>query len=112
MLNVGTNFAPEHLEEMFEEPRLGIRRMEMRFRPYVEQATYYQFLKGMCLTITSNGKPDIQVHTSIPPSRRCIVAGQLSPPSPTYRSYKTLRLVILPRRQPYRVWRQQPQTVS
>lgn len=46
MLNVGTNFSPEHLEEMFEEPRLGIKRMEMRFRPYVEQATYYQFLKG------------------------------------------------------------------
>ncbi|ORY29771.1 hypothetical protein BCR39DRAFT_467093 [Naematelia encephala] len=46
MLNIGTNFAPEHLEEMFEDPRLGIQRMEMRFRPYVEQATYYQFLKG------------------------------------------------------------------
>lgn len=46
MLNVGTNFAPEHLEEMFENPRLDIERMEMRFRPYVEQATYYQFLKG------------------------------------------------------------------
>lgn len=46
MLNVGTNFAPEHLEEMFEEPRMGVQRMEMRFRPYVEQATYYQFLKG------------------------------------------------------------------
>jgi hypothetical protein len=52
MLNVGTNFAPEHLEEMFEEPRLGIKRMEMRFRPYVEQATYYQFLKGMYSIIT------------------------------------------------------------
>jgi len=46
MLNVGTNFSPEHLVEMFEEPRLGIKRMEMRFRPYVEQATYYQFLAG------------------------------------------------------------------
>ena len=46
MLNIGTNFAPEHLEEMFEEPRLGIKRMEMRFKPYVEQASYYQFLKG------------------------------------------------------------------
>ena len=47
MLNIGTNFAPEHLEEMFEEPRLGITRMEMRFKPYVEQASYYQFLKGV-----------------------------------------------------------------
>jgi len=46
MLNVGTNFSPEHLMEMFEDPRLGIKRMEMRFRPYVEQATYYQFLAG------------------------------------------------------------------
>jgi hypothetical protein len=46
LLNIGTNFAPEHLEEMFEDPRPGIRRMEMRFRPYVEQASYYQFLKG------------------------------------------------------------------
>jgi len=46
LLNIGTNFSPDHLEEMFEEPRLGIRRMEMRFRPYVEQASYYQFLAG------------------------------------------------------------------
>jgi len=46
LLNIGTNFNPDHLEEMFEEPRLGIRRMEMRFRPYVEQASYYQFLAG------------------------------------------------------------------
>lgn len=46
MLNVGTNFAPEHLEEMFSDPRTDIERMEMRFRPYVEQASYYQFLKG------------------------------------------------------------------
>lgn len=46
MLNIGTNIAPEHLEGMFEEPHLGITRMEMRFRPYVEQASYYQFLKG------------------------------------------------------------------
>lgn len=46
MLNLGTNFAPEHLEEMFEEPRSGIRRIELRFRPYVEQASYYQFLAG------------------------------------------------------------------
>ncbi|CAK9785509.1 hypothetical protein CC85DRAFT_286676 [Cutaneotrichosporon oleaginosum] len=46
MLNVGTNFVPEHLQELFHEPRPGIERMEMRFRPYVEQASYYQFLKG------------------------------------------------------------------
>lgn len=48
MLNIGTNFNPEHLQEMFERVRPNIERMEMRFRPYVEQANYYQFLKGMC----------------------------------------------------------------
>ncbi|KAL1411811.1 hypothetical protein Q8F55_002778 [Vanrija albida] len=46
LVNVGTNFAPEHLQEMFERPRPEMERMEMRFRPYVEQASYYQFLKG------------------------------------------------------------------
>lgn len=46
LVNVGTNFAPEHLQEMFERPRPQMERMEMRFRPYVEQASYYQFLKG------------------------------------------------------------------
>ena len=46
MLNLGTNFAPEHLEEMFERPRPDVQRLEMRFRPYVSQATYYTFLKG------------------------------------------------------------------
>ncbi|KAK8861692.1 hypothetical protein IAR55_002515 [Kwoniella newhampshirensis] len=46
MLNIGTNFAPDHLEEMFENPREDIERMELRFRPYVEQASYYQFLAG------------------------------------------------------------------
>ncbi|KAL7424690.1 hypothetical protein Q5752_000374 [Cryptotrichosporon argae] len=46
LLNCGTNFAPEHLQEMFDEPRPGMRRMEVRFRPYVEKASYYQFLKG------------------------------------------------------------------
>ncbi|ODN88763.1 hypothetical protein L198_06565 [Cryptococcus wingfieldii CBS 7118] len=46
MLNIGTNFAPGHLEEMFENPRMDLERMELRFRPYVEQASYYQFLAG------------------------------------------------------------------
>ncbi|OCF75120.1 hypothetical protein I204_03969 [Kwoniella mangroviensis CBS 8886] len=46
MLNIGTNFSPDHLEEMFDQPRMGLRRLEMRFRPYVEQASYYQFLAG------------------------------------------------------------------
>ncbi|WVF66010.1 hypothetical protein IAT40_000748 [Kwoniella sp. CBS 6097] len=46
MLNIGTNFAPDHLEEMFEDPREALEKMELRFRPYVEQASYYQFLAG------------------------------------------------------------------
>lgn len=46
MLHVGTNFAPEHLEDMFASPRPGLSRLELRFRPYVEEANYYQFLKG------------------------------------------------------------------
>lgn len=58
MLNIGTNFAPEHLEEMFLEPRLGIRRMEMRFKPYVEQASYYQFLKGPTTTLCPSYQAD------------------------------------------------------
>lgn len=55
MLNIGTNFAPEHLQEMFEGPRMRLERMELRFRPYVEQASYYQFLAGklhLCLSRT------------------------------------------------------------
>ena len=57
-LNLGTNFAPEHLEEMFDDPRLGLERLEMRFRPYVEQASYYQFLKGQLQLrgVRSSGK--------------------------------------------------------
>lgn len=53
MLNIGTNFAPEHLQEMFEGPRKRLEKMELRFRPYVEQASYYQFLAGklnLCLS--------------------------------------------------------------
>jgi hypothetical protein len=46
LLNIGTNYAPEHLEEMFEEPRSDVKRMEIRFKPYLEEASYYQFLKG------------------------------------------------------------------
>ncbi|KAK7465303.1 hypothetical protein VKT23_005282 [Stygiomarasmius scandens] len=52
-----TNFTPEHLEELFDLRRqeAGSRclkcvgRLEylsVRFRPYVQKASYYQFLKG------------------------------------------------------------------
>ncbi|KAI0330618.1 hypothetical protein GY45DRAFT_1323565 [Cubamyces sp. BRFM 1775] len=43
---IGPNFAPEHLEEIFQKPRPQLRYLSMRFRPYVQRATYYQFLKG------------------------------------------------------------------
>jgi hypothetical protein len=44
-LNLGTNFAPEHLAEAFQVERKRIEVVEVRFRPYVDRATYYQFLK-------------------------------------------------------------------
>ncbi|KAI0652300.1 hypothetical protein C8Q79DRAFT_936935 [Trametes meyenii] len=43
---IGPDFAPEHLEEIFEKPKPSLRYLSMRFRPYVQRATYYQFLKG------------------------------------------------------------------
>lgn len=45
-LHVGTNFSPEHLSDAFEIPKTRVRRVELRFRPYVDRASYYQFLKG------------------------------------------------------------------
>ncbi|KIJ65046.1 hypothetical protein HYDPIDRAFT_39691 [Hydnomerulius pinastri MD-312] len=46
MLFVGPNIAPEHMEEILEKPREDLRHLSLRFRPYVQKATYYQFLKG------------------------------------------------------------------
>lgn len=46
LLFVGPSFAPEHLEEIFHKPREDLRFLSLRFRPYVNRATYYQFLKG------------------------------------------------------------------
>ncbi|PIL31547.1 hypothetical protein GSI_06249 [Ganoderma sinense ZZ0214-1] len=45
-MNIGTNFAPEHMEEIFHGPKEGLQFVSMRFRPYVQRATYYPFLKG------------------------------------------------------------------
>ncbi|KAI6047830.1 hypothetical protein EDC04DRAFT_2556271 [Pisolithus marmoratus] len=45
-LYVGPNFAPEYLEEILEKPREDLLYLSLRFRPYVQRATYYQFLKG------------------------------------------------------------------
>ncbi|KZT02509.1 uncharacterized protein LAESUDRAFT_716908 [Laetiporus sulphureus 93-53] len=44
-LFIGPFFAPEHLEEMFQKPMEELRFISLRFRPYVQRATYYQFLK-------------------------------------------------------------------
>ncbi|KAF9469668.1 hypothetical protein BDZ94DRAFT_17999 [Collybia nuda] len=43
---IGPNFAPEHLEEMFSRYMPNLRHLSLRFRPYVQKATYFQFLKG------------------------------------------------------------------
>ncbi|KAJ7116798.1 hypothetical protein C8R43DRAFT_1038105 [Mycena crocata] len=45
-LCIGTNFAPEHLKAIFERPRPELEYLSLRFRPYVQRATYQQFLSG------------------------------------------------------------------
>ncbi|KAJ7755044.1 hypothetical protein DFH07DRAFT_499637 [Mycena maculata] len=45
-LCIGTNFAPEHLKAIFERPLSGLDYLSLRFRPYVQRATYQQFLSG------------------------------------------------------------------
>lgn len=51
-LNVGTTFAPEHLDDIFQRPRPELVSLELRFRPYVQTPTYYQFLKVTPVTLT------------------------------------------------------------
>ncbi|KAB5589194.1 hypothetical protein CTheo_7369 [Ceratobasidium theobromae] len=43
---VGTTYSPEHLQDIFTRPRLALRTLNLRFKPYVERATYLPFLKG------------------------------------------------------------------
>ncbi|GBE77646.1 hypothetical protein SCP_0105260 [Sparassis crispa] len=43
---IGPNFTPEHLELIFDKPMERLQFLSLRFRPYVQRATYYQFLKG------------------------------------------------------------------
>ncbi|KAF8628261.1 hypothetical protein AX15_004032 [Amanita polypyramis BW_CC] len=48
-LRVGpSNFTPEHLEELFGQALYSrkLKYLSLRFRPYVQKATYFQFLKG------------------------------------------------------------------
>uniref|UniRef100_A0A0W0FS19 Uncharacterized protein n=1 Tax=Moniliophthora roreri TaxID=221103 RepID=A0A0W0FS19_MONRR len=51
------NFAPQHLEELFDITKRSkgnrcltcigeLRELSLRFKPYVEKATYYKFLEG------------------------------------------------------------------
>jgi hypothetical protein len=46
ILNMGTNFAPEHLVEAFERPRPKIQRIELRFRPYVKVRSLEELIVG------------------------------------------------------------------
>lgn len=62
----GPDFAPEHLEEIFEDPREKLKTLQLRFRPYVQKATYYQFLKGAYFDSTLEAIshwPRAQLHT-------------------------------------------------
>ncbi|KAJ7017960.1 hypothetical protein C8F04DRAFT_1153694 [Mycena alexandri] len=45
-LCVGTNFSPEHLKTVFQKPLPQLQYLSLRFRPYVQRATYQQFLSG------------------------------------------------------------------
>ncbi|PVG01872.1 hypothetical protein CPB86DRAFT_823443 [Serendipita vermifera] len=45
-LHIGTTFAPEHLDDVFQHPRSDLLSLNLVFKPYVQKATYYQFLKG------------------------------------------------------------------
>lgn len=50
-IDVGTTFAPEHLDEIFRVPRPNLISLNLVFRPYVETPTYYQFLKVRSLSL-------------------------------------------------------------
>ncbi|CAE6534598.1 unnamed protein product [Rhizoctonia solani] len=43
---IGTTYSPEHLHDIFARPRLALRTLHLRFKPYVETATYMPFLRG------------------------------------------------------------------
>ncbi|KZT30953.1 hypothetical protein NEOLEDRAFT_1052883 [Neolentinus lepideus HHB14362 ss-1] len=45
-LFIGPNYAPEHMEDLFCKPWARLSFIGLRFRPYVQKATYYQFMKG------------------------------------------------------------------
>ncbi|CAK5262854.1 unnamed protein product [Mycena citricolor] len=46
VLCIGTNFSPEHLRSVLERPRPELTNLSLIFRPYVQKATYQQFLSG------------------------------------------------------------------
>ncbi|KAL1738489.1 hypothetical protein HDZ31DRAFT_17953, partial [Schizophyllum fasciatum] len=41
-----TSFNPEELEQVFQKELSQLEYLSIRFRPYVQRANYYQFLKG------------------------------------------------------------------
>ncbi|KAI0341606.1 hypothetical protein BDW22DRAFT_1376706 [Trametopsis cervina] len=46
-LFIGPNFAPSHLENLLETPRTNLKKLKLRFRPYVSRANYHQFMAGV-----------------------------------------------------------------
>lgn len=53
-LYVGTTYNPEHLSDVFTQPRLSLKALQLRFKPYVERATYMPFLKVSSNVTTVN----------------------------------------------------------
>ncbi|EIW86921.1 hypothetical protein CONPUDRAFT_134261 [Coniophora puteana RWD-64-598 SS2] len=45
-VHIGLTFGPEHVQELVQKPLPDLKCLVLRFRPYVQRATYYQFLKG------------------------------------------------------------------
>lgn len=45
-LRVGTNWAPEHLEDSLAKRRPKLEQLSIQWRPYVEKPSYYIFLSG------------------------------------------------------------------
>ena len=91
-LHLGTNVNPEHLEEMFTTPRLGLKHLELHFRIWLSHASYYQFLKGLSACIILTELIVSQVHTLTPRSNHSIDTGLRYLPSPTSASSKISRL--------------------
>ncbi|KAI6031549.1 hypothetical protein BKA83DRAFT_4202117 [Pisolithus microcarpus] len=92
-LFVGPNFAPEHLEEILEKPRGGLLYLSLQFRPYVQRATYYQFLKHS-LGWPSHNLPTLSIRFAQPLVFFHLDVLTKLVCSPCFRSASNLRLRI------------------